>query len=519
MILSDILAHHGDRYRQKTAVIWGKTRLSYGALHTRVLRLASALRALGLSTGDRVGILSTNRGEYIECVFALAEAGLVWVPLNYRLTATEVGFIVNDAGCAALIYSDDLNDIAEALASHAPTVRAWVAIGRSPKQGVLNYEDIISEGRAVRNADRPDDSDLVAIMYTSGTTGHPKGAMLTHRQLISGMTYTAIASGASADDISLQVIPQFHAGGNMAQMAEILVGATTVVAPRFDPELIISLIEEERANFVCFVPSMLVFLLECPTLIAQRVSSMQRVMYGGSAISPDRLTRALEIFHADFQQVYGQTEACVFATMMSGEDHRVGLQPGQADLLLSCGRETLGYTVRVVNKEDQDLPANEIGELVVRGDSVMQGYWKLADATAKTLRNGWLHTGDLGYRDNDNYLYIVDRKIDLIVSGGENVYPVEVENAISAHPKVLEVAVIGVPDPAWGEAVKAIIVTREGAQLSEADIIEFCRGKIARFKTPKSIEFASSLPRTPSGKVMKTELRKPYWLDKPRGIN
>ena len=518
MILSDILAHHGDRYRQKTAVISGETRLSYGALHKRVLRLANALGALGLSKGERVGVLSTNRGEYIECVFAFSEAGLVWVPLNYRLTAMEVGFIVNDAECAALIYSDDLNDIAEALVSFSPTVRAWVAIGGSPKQGV-RYEDIISEGRAVRNADRPDGSDVVAIMYTSGTTGHPKGATLTHRQLISGMTYTAIASGASADDISLQVIPQFHAGGNIAQMAEILVGATTVVAPRFDPELIISLIEAERVNFVCFVPSMLMFLLECPTLTAQRVSSLQRVMYGGSAISPDRLTRALEIFHADFQQVYGQTEACVFVTMMSGEDHRVGLQPGKADRLLSCGREILGYAVRVVNEEDKDLPANEIGEVVVRGDSVMQGYWNRADATAKTLRNGWLHTGDLGYRDNDNYLFIVDRKIDLIVSGGENVYPVEVENTISAHPKVLEVAVIGVPDPAWGEAVKAIVVKRDGVQLSEADIIEFCRGKIARFKTPKSIEFAASLPRTPSGKVMKLELRKPYWLDKPRGVN
>jgi long-chain acyl-CoA synthetase len=264
---------------------------------------------------------------------------------------------------------------------------------------------------------------------------------------------------------------------------------------------------------------MLMFLLECPGLTAARVASMERVMYGGSAIAPDRLSRALEIFEADFQQVYGQTEACVFATILHGEDHRAGLLPSRAELQLSCGRESLGYAVRVVDEQDRELPPGEIGEMAIRGASVMQGYWKLPKETARALKNGWLHTGDMGRRDNDNYFYIVDRKIDLIVSGGENVYPVEVENVISAHPNVLEVAVIGVPDDNWGEAVKAIVVARKGAQISPTEIIEFCRDKIARFKTPKSIDFAGALPRTPSGKVKKTELRKPYWAKLERGVN
>lgn len=518
MILSDVIVHHGQRYREKTAVIAGERRLSYSALKERVLKLSNGLRGLGLVPGDRVGILSTNCGEYIECVFAIAEAGLVWVPLNFRLTAPEVAFIVNDAECAALIYSSDLIGTVEPLIGLAHDVRAWIAIGESRAPG-HRYEDLLSRGSDSRAPARPSENDLVAIMYTSGTTGNPKGAMLSHRQLVSGMTYTAIASGATADDVSLQVIPQFHAGGNMAQMAEILVGATTVVAPRFDPEQVTALIERERVSFVCFVPSMLVFMLESPQLTAKRVTSIRRVMYGGSAISSDRLSRALEIFNADFQQVYGQTEAGVFATMLHGDDHRAGLEPSRSDLLLSCGRESLGYSVRIVDADGQELPPGQVGEIAIHSSSVMQGYWNLPDATSKSVRSGWLHTGDLGRRDPVNYFYIVDRKIDLIVSGGENVYPVEVENVVSAHPDVLEVAVIGVPDPKWGEAVKAIVALRAGAQPSEAKIIEFCLGKIAGFKTPKSIDFVATLPRTSSGKVIKTELRKPYWGGRQRAIN
>ena len=518
MILSDVVAHHSERFRNKTAVVFGERRFTYRELYERVLQLANSFRGLGLSRGDRVGVLCTNRKEYIESVFAIAEAGLVWVPLNFRLTASEVGFIVGDAQCAAVIYSDDLNQIAEEALKYVTSVRVWIGIGPNPVQGI-RYEDQFASVMATRIEDRPNGADLASIMYTSGTTGKPKGAILTHRQLLSGMSLTAIATGAKADDVSLQVIPQFHAGGNMAQMAEILVGATTVVAPAFDPESIIRLIETERVSVTCIVPSMLVFLLEYEGLSAERVKTLTRVLYGGSAISPDRLTRALRIFDAEFQQVYGQTEACVFATILTGQDHTIGLQPGQNGLLLSCGREALGYEVNIVDNEGQQLGNHEIGEVAIRSDSVMQGYWNLPAATAKALRDGWLFTGDLGYRDDAGYFYIVDRKVDLIISGGENVYPAEVENTISAHPLVLEVAVIGVPDPAWGEAVKAIVVTRNQAAISETEIIEFCRGKIARFKTPKSIDFAASLPRTPSGKIIKGELKKPYWGDKGRAVN
>jgi acyl-CoA synthetase (AMP-forming)/AMP-acid ligase II len=424
---------------------------------------------------------------------------------------------VSDAGCSGVIYSDDLGETAEHLFELA-AVRVRIVIGRRSGPA-LQYEEIIAAGRAAACSDRPVSSAAASIMYTSGTTGHPKGAILTHRQMLQGIAYTAVGSGASPHDVSLQVMPQFHAGANMAQMAEIFVGATTVVTPQFDPELVISLVKAERASFVCLVPSMISFLLECPELKRERVASLKRVMYGGSAIAPDRLTRALGIFGADFQQVYGQTEACVFATLMDGNDHRRALAAGNEGLLLSCGRPALGYAVKIVDEQGCECPPHIVGELVVSGDSVMSGYWNLSEATAKALRFGWLYTGDLGYRDENNYFFVVDRKVDLIVSGGENVYPVEVENAISAHPKVLEVAVIGVPDPVWGEAVKAVVVAQDNVQLSENEIIEFCRDRIARFKTPKSIDFVSALPRTPSGKVMKGQLRKEYWSGKPRGVN
>jgi acyl-CoA synthetase (AMP-forming)/AMP-acid ligase II len=339
--------------------------------------------------------------------------------------------------------------------------------------------------------------------------------MITHRQMLSGMAYTAIASGAAASDISLQAIPQFHAGGNISQMAQILVGSTMVVPPRFDPELFLRLIEDEGVTSTCLVPSMLTFFLEHPRLNSRRVATMRRLMYGGSAIAPDRLSRALEIFSADFQQVYGQTEACVFATLMTGEDHRRALAETDTDRLLSCGRPMLGYEVSVAEATSPGAP----GELLVRGDSVMAGYWRQPAATEKTLRNGWLHTGDLARLDSNGYVYIVDRTTDMIVSGGENVYPAEVENVISAHSGVLEVAVIGVPDDVWGESVKAIVALRPGKNFPEDELIAFCRGKIAGYKIPKSIDFADELPRTPSGKIKKAELRAKHWGEKTRKIN
>lgn len=518
MRLQDVVAHHAGGRPDKLAVIGGGRNLSFAALGARVIRLANALRGLGVTKGDRVAVLSTNRSEYIECVYAIAEAGAVWVPLNYRLAPSELGFIVGHAECKAVIFSDDLLGSVESLAELSPSVKVWVRIGDKGSFGI-DYEDVLGRSRSTRPDCEVTPDDLVAIMYTSGTTGRPKGAMLSHRQMLNGMMYTAIASGASASDISLQVIPQFHAGGNIVQMAQIAVGATTVVAPRFDPELVLSLIEKESVSFVCFVPSMLIFLLESSNISRKKVSSLRRVMYGGSCIAPDRLSRALEIFDADFQQVYGQTEACVFATLMTGADHRAALEPRRQELLLSCGRGMLGYDVRIVDESGNDVSDGNLGELVCRGDSVMNGYWRQPEATAKTIRSGWLHTGDVAKRDRDGFFYIVDRKVDMIVSGGENVYPVEVENVISTHPNVLEVAVIGVPDETWGEAVKAIVVPRKGTNLVDTEIVAFCRGKIAGYKIPKSVELVESLPRTPSGKVTKTELRERYWTGRGRRVS
>ncbi|MBM3521558.1 MAG: long-chain-fatty-acid--CoA ligase [Alphaproteobacteria bacterium] len=518
MIVSDILLHHASQRPGALALVCGNRRYDQAALRMRVRRLASALLGLGLRSGDRVGLLATNRAEHVETVLALSMIGAVWVPLNFRLTAGELAYIVDDAQCVALVYSEDLGRTAADLADAAPRIKHWIGIGGTGRGGHA-YEALLARGQDRAADAAPTSDDLFAVMYTSGTTGRPKGAMLSHRQILHGAMCNAFTSGARPDDVTLQVIPQFHAGGNLSQLSQMLVGSPIVIAPRFEPELVLRLIAAERISFICFVPAMLTFLLETPALATAAVGSVTRLMYGGSAIAPDRLARAMQVFGADFQQVYGQTEAGVFATLLNDADHRRGLTLGNEALLLSCGRAVIGYEVRIVDDSGSEAAVGAVGELACRGDAIMSGYWNMPEATRAALRHGWLHTGDMARLDAAGYFTIVDRKVDMIVSGGENVYPVEVENVISAHPAVLEVAVIGVPDETWGEAVKAIVVARPSARASADDIIAFCRGKLAGFKIPKSVDLAAALPRTPSGKIVKGELRKPYWHGRARKVN
>jgi long-chain acyl-CoA synthetase len=316
--------------------------------------------------------------------------------------------------------------------------------------------------------------------------------------------------GARTDDVALQVLAQFHAGGNMYFMQQLLVGSTIFLHNQFDPDAVLRTIERERISFTGLVPSMLIFLLESDLIGKADVSSLGRIQYGASPVPVDRLAGGLEVFNADFQGIYGQTEAAVFVTHLSGDEHRRALA-GEGGLLESCGKPSIGYEIMIADGDDNKLGAGEIGEVLIRGDSVMSGYWNRPEATEQTLRGGWLHSGDMGRTDEDGYIYIVDRKNDLIVSGGENVYPAEVENFISAHPEVMEVAVVGVPDERWVESVKAIVAARPGSDLAEGDIIEFCRGKLGGFKIPKSVDFVDELPRTPTGKVKKNVLREPFW--------
>jgi long-chain acyl-CoA synthetase len=518
MLIDDILWHNAAERPDKPAVICGDRQLSFAAVAERSRRLAHALQGLGLGAGARVAVLASNCAEYVETVFAIAAAGAVWVPLNFRLAPAELTFIIEDCGAAAVIFTADQASAVAAIRDRLAEVRTWIAIGAAgAAAGVACYEDLLGAARAASMAERPASAALFTIMYTSGTTGRPKGVMLSHERFAAGTLLSAVALKASESDVKVQVIPQFHAGGQIYQLSHLAVGGTIVVCPAFDPERVLRLIVEHGATAVGLVPSMLVAMLETPQMRSADLGRLKRVMYGGSSIPEDRLAQALSLTDAEFLQTYGQTEAGVLVSVLGAADHRAGAR-GEAQLLRSCGRAMLGYDIRILDEDDGEVPVGGLGELCVQGPSLMDGYWKREADTAATLKGGWLRTGDVAWRDEDDRFYIVDRKKDMIVSGGENIASAEIEGVLSAHPGVREVAVIGVPDDRWGEAVAALVVPRPGATLAPQELIAFCRGRLGGFKIPKSVRFLDALPRNAAGKVLKAQLRDPFWQGKSRKV-
>ncbi|HLI13786.1 MAG TPA: long-chain-fatty-acid--CoA ligase [Alphaproteobacteria bacterium] len=517
MLIPEILWHNAACRPHKVAVIAGQRRLTFAATADHASRFANALQGLGIQPGDRIAVLASNTAEHVEIVFGIGAADAVWVPLNFRLTPSELAYIVDDSGAVAVVYTEDQTASIESLRGRVPQVTHWIGVGERDLAGDHVYSHLLAAASATRPNAKVAEDALFAIMYTSGTTGLPKGVMLQHRAFFLGTLFSTIALKASADDIKLQAIPQFHAGGQIYQLAHLAAGATIVVLPRFDPELAFRLIEQEGVSVAGFVPAMLMALVEDARARATNFSRLRRVLYGGSPIPEDRLAQAVDLMKASFLQTYGQTEAGVLATALDEEDHARGLRDDPR-LLRSCGREMLGYRVRVADDQGRSVVNGEVGEVLIRAESLMCGYWRRPDATAETLVDGWLKTGDLAWQDDGGRFYIVDRKKDMIVSGGENVYPVEIENVISAHPEVRDVAVIGVPDQRWGEAVKALVILRPGATVRTETIIDACRGKLAGFKIPKSVEFVDSLPRNASGKLLKSQLREKYWREQDRKI-
>lgn len=492
---------------------------SWADLKGRVARMAGALRQLGVSEGDRVAILALNQDRYTEYFFAVWWAGGVVVPLNTRWSAVENAYSLNDSGARVLFVDKAYLGMVPTIREKAGSVDTLVCLDTDAcPEGMYDYEDLIRRAAPVDDAFRCED-DLAGLFYTGGTTGFPKGVMLGHR----GLWFNAmmLASQCFLDPCSvvLHAAPMFHLADGCMGLCTSLVAARHVYVSSFEPNAVLDVIESEQVTHLLLVPTMISMLLQSPAFSTERVKSVKTLLYGASPMPEGLLRLAIsKMPHVRLVQAYGQTEMSPVVSLLGPADH-VPDGPN-SHRLASAGKIAIGCEAKVVDDAGAEVKPGNVGEVVARSPGSMLGYWNLPEQTAATLENGWVKTGDGGYFDEDGYLYIVDRMKDMIVTGGENVFSVEVENAVSTFPGVVAVAVIGIPSERWGEAVHAIVVAAADADLSEADIIDHCREQIANYKLPRSVEFRTRpLPVSAAGKVLKRELRAPYWKSKGRAVN
>ncbi len=514
------MVRRAERYwPAKLAVVCGEHRLTYRAFGSRTRKLAGALQSLGIGKGDRVAALMLNCHRYLELYAACFELGAVIVPLNIRLAPPELAYMVNDAEAAVLVVDERLLPLAELARLQLTSVRDYVYTGDGePPAGMRAYERLVASAEELHDPPDVREEDLAGLFYTGGTTGLPKGVMLTQRNLCANALQVISGWQPRHEDVGLASTPMFHLSGGPIGWVSFWVGATNVIQRAFEPGDALRLIERERVSRVTWVPTMITMLLEHPALATTDCSSLRTIGYGASPIAPDRLRQALEAFGCQFVQAFGMTEALIL-TLLLAEEHQPDGDERAVRRLLSCGRAVPGVTLRVVDDSGADVPAGVVGEVIARGANIMVGYWRKPAETGAVLKDGWYYTGDMGMLDEEGYLYVVDRKKDMIVSGGENVYSTEVEAALSSHPGVLECAVIGVPDERWGEAVKAIVAPRPGAHPTAEQLIAHCRTQIAGYKCPRSVEFRDALPKSGANKILKRELRAPYWQGHERGVH
>ena len=512
--LGDIVRIHAARRPDAAAIVHEGRTTTYADLDRAASRVANGLIAANIKPQTRIAHLDKSSDLFFELLFGVAKANAVMVSVNWRLAPPEVLQIVNDAEAEILFVGDEYFPVIEKIRDGLTTVRRIVALGgRHPSWESFEAWRDRQASDDPRLAARPEDTAVQ--FYTSGTTGLPKGAELTNANF-AWMFSLWTKSWLLAPGVpNLVCLPMFHIGGAGWGIAGLYAGATNFVVREFVAAQVLDLIERERLQVMLLVPAMILFLVQAPQIRETDLSSLRLIVYGAAPIPADLLKQAMGIFKCGFQQVYGLTETTGAITLLPPEDH----DPADARKLLSCGYAQAGVDLRIVGDDGMDLPCGQVGEIAVRSPQVMRGYWKLPGATKRALDGEWFLTGDAGYLDDKGYLYIHDRVKDMIVSGGENIYPAEVESALFGHPDVADVAVIGVPDDRWGEAVKAVVVKKPGAGITASELLAWARDRIAGYKLPKSVDFIESLPRNPTGKILKRELRRPYWGDKQRQVN
>lgn len=511
-----ILAAQVEVRPEATALIDGDERTTYGELDALAERTAQGLLRAGVKKGSRIAILDHDSARLFAVVFGIVRLGAVVVGLNWRLTEGELAFQVDDAGVEVLFVGPEFTAKATALQAACKALHTVVAL-RGGDGPFVPFAELVAKAPARPLVADVAPEDVAVQMYTSGTTGKPKGVMLPHRSFVAVVASLRAAGdrwiGWSSADVSLLGIPSFHIGGMWWAMTGFSFGAANVVLPTFVGWRALELLQRHRVTKACMVPAMLQLCMAEPDCRQADFSSLQTIVYGGSPIPRPNLEAAMRTFGCGFAQIYGLTETGNTAVCLRPEDH---LRP---ELLEAAGRPYPGVRVKIVGPDGNSLPAREVGEICLRSPANMLGYWKRPDATAATLRDGFVHTGDAGFLDEEGYLHVCDRLKDMVCTAGENVYPAEVESVLCAHPAVAEAAVIGVPDDRWGEVLKAIVVLRKGSAVTPAELLAATRRRIAEFKVPRSVEFVESLPRTPSGKIQKHVLREPYWAGRTRGVN
>jgi acyl-CoA synthetase (AMP-forming)/AMP-acid ligase II len=513
------LTRAARRWPHRPAWLEGDVAVTFREAEARTNRLAHAFAALGARPGDRIGLITPNCRQGLEAILAPMKAGMAVVPMNVRLHPREHAYMLNDSGARILVYHALLREHVKSVRDEVSTVERFICIGDGAP-GDLDFE----EAQAGRPATPPEvtiePSDLAWLFYTSGTTGLPKGSMLTHRNLVAMVhIFLLDLNPVRETDVLLHGAAITH-GSGVSIFHHIARGAASAfpATRSFDPPRIFEAIQRYRVTTMFLAPTMVHMLATSDAHRDYDVSSLHTLFYGGGPMYVEQQQHAIRTFGPIFCQLFGQGEAPMLCTALPKEEHLAGDDPVKRRRLGSAGRETTGMRIRIVDDDDREVPPDTPGEIVARGDLVMKGYWNKPEATAETLRGGWLHTGDVGHLDEDGYLYITDRKKDMIISGGANIYPRELEEVICAHPGVHEVAVIGVPDEKWGESVKAVVVLRPQARASEAEIIEHCRRSLASYKKPASVDFVPELPKNAYGKVLKRELREPYWTGKTRRV-
>jgi acyl-CoA synthetase (AMP-forming)/AMP-acid ligase II len=517
MIVGDIIRRNAALYGDLPGLIFERRRYSHRAFARRVYRAANALLARGIRPQERVAILSRNSSEVLEVFGAGEVAGFITVNINHHLSVPEILTICDDARPSALFFEPDFAEAAAVVRAKFPDVRLFACIGGSIT-GADDYEALLAAVSDAEPETRAGPGDIAYLIYTSGTTGRPKGVMFEHRAMWEAARTFALESGAAEPIKALIVMPLFHVGARIESMGFMFLGGTIVLHRSFDSTAVLETIQQERITAMHIAPVMLQRILDAPDRARFDVSSLNCVHYASAPMPVPLLRRAVAAFGPIFVQVYGMTE-CLGGTVLKAHQHRIDGNEAERRRLSSAGQPYVGTQLRVERPDGSEADTGEIGEVLIRTPALMKGYWNNPAASAEALRGGFMHTQDLGYLDEDGFLFIVDRVKDMIISGGENIYSWEVEEALRHHSAVAEVAVIAVPDSQWGEAVKACVVLRDGAAASAEELIEHCRTRIASYKKPRSVDFRDALPRLFNGKIDKKALRAQYWQGRERQVS